>query len=138
MPLLVDNEGKATGKPDQEYLELLKSFFASQKRSTWMVQHDSPLTTEILRLLTDNIGYDQVKKLTIKLQDDSLKRQFVWEDKGKKSQFNSKASEVTIHMASPFMVEFSYLVGIVFYMTAIFFLLRMCYSCAPREREVMP
>ena len=103
-----------------------------------MVQHGSAFSTEILRLLSDNVGYDQVKKLTIKLQDDTLKRQFVWEDKGKKAQFNSKASEVTIHMASPFMVEFSYLVGIVFYMSAIFFLLRMCYSCAPREREVMP
>jgi len=49
-----------------------------------------------------------------------------------------KASEVTIHLASPFMVEFSYLVGIVAYMTLIYFTLRMCYNCAPKsERHQM-
>ena len=66
-------------------MELLKSFFASQKRSTWMVQHDSPFTAEIFRLMNDNIGYEQVKKITVKLQDETLKRQFVWESRGKKA-----------------------------------------------------
>lgn len=50
-----------------------------------MVQHDSPFTAEIFRLMNDNIGYEQVKKITVKLQDETLKRQFVWESRGKKA-----------------------------------------------------
>ena len=63
---LVGNEGML--RHDKEYLLQILTYLSSNSRAPWFIQRDSPLSTELFRLLQQNLS-KKAKRLGIILKD---------------------------------------------------------------------
>lgn len=133
--LLTDKEGKASNSSDKTYLKSLKAFFASQALAPWLIQHESEVSTEIFRLLAENLS-GKAKRIFTKLRDGSLRRHYVWEKASGNNprSFNSNGSSVSIHLATPFLHEAAYFGLIGAYLGTTYLILKLGKSFTTKRK----